>query len=239
VTATDNDYSGDSAPFVGRHRELARIEAVLERRLPALLIVSGENGRGKTRLVQEVRVRAIARGWSTIPHDGAAFTVDDDTTETGFLATLSRLLRPDEPDRLDRPLPASLRTSEQPSIFDELRQRAPVLVTIDGYRPSADFAQWFVTTLVARARHGEGPVVIIVADRAPNVTELTAVADDVVTLEGLDDGSVREIFASLASRLFPPMETTELNAYVEEVCHRPDLLGALTKVLQLALPAAR
>ncbi|MGH2484825.1 MAG: AAA family ATPase [Ktedonobacterales bacterium] len=51
---------------VGRQRELAQIERLLARDGPPVLLLSGEPGIGKTRLLQEASQRAALSGWSVL-----------------------------------------------------------------------------------------------------------------------------------------------------------------------------
>ncbi len=53
-------------PFVGRARELALIEQHLAAIGPVLLMVAGEPGIGKSRLLGEAAARAAERGWSVL-----------------------------------------------------------------------------------------------------------------------------------------------------------------------------
>lgn len=54
------------APFVGRARELALADRHLADIGPVLLVVAGEPGIGKSRLLGEAAVRAAARGWRVL-----------------------------------------------------------------------------------------------------------------------------------------------------------------------------
>ncbi len=53
--------------LVGRTRELTRLERHLAGKLPPLLLLSGEPGIGKTRLLQEIAQRAQERGLQVLP----------------------------------------------------------------------------------------------------------------------------------------------------------------------------
>src|SRR5579871_5205570 len=65
------------APFVGRQRELDALLALLDAAAAGrgrLLLVAGEPGIGKTRLLGELAERATMRGWLVI--SGRAFDGD-------------------------------------------------------------------------------------------------------------------------------------------------------------------
>ncbi|HWE61858.1 MAG TPA: AAA family ATPase, partial [Chloroflexota bacterium] len=56
----------DVAPFVGRQGEVALLEAHLAGQGPAVLLLAGEPGIGKTRLVHGSIPRAVAQGWRVL-----------------------------------------------------------------------------------------------------------------------------------------------------------------------------
>jgi tetratricopeptide (TPR) repeat protein len=76
--ALDQPYTGvaapgeyeatlQAAPFTGRREELARLTASLEEGEPgSAFLIGGESGVGKSRLIDEVRIRALVRGWLTV-----------------------------------------------------------------------------------------------------------------------------------------------------------------------------
>jgi tetratricopeptide (TPR) repeat protein/transcriptional regulator with XRE-family HTH domain len=55
-----------STPFVGRHEELAQIVRFLAGEGPPLLLLAGEPGIGKSRLLREAAARAVADGWTVL-----------------------------------------------------------------------------------------------------------------------------------------------------------------------------
>ncbi len=87
-------------PLVGRARELAALERLLEREgdAPATVIVAGEGGVGKSRLVAEFAERARRRGWS-VAH-GRAYAVEAGVPYAPFSDAFLPLLQELSPERL-------------------------------------------------------------------------------------------------------------------------------------------
>ena len=54
-------------PLIGRKREIDLIESLLTGTGPPMLVLAGEPGIGKSRLLSEAAVRAAARGWVVLP----------------------------------------------------------------------------------------------------------------------------------------------------------------------------
>ncbi|HZC76938.1 MAG TPA: helix-turn-helix domain-containing protein, partial [Ktedonobacterales bacterium] len=56
----------EPAPLVGREHELARVVEHLSGDGPAALLITGEPGIGKSRLLKEAADRAVAAGWNVL-----------------------------------------------------------------------------------------------------------------------------------------------------------------------------
>ncbi|MGH9427570.1 MAG: ATP-binding protein [Terriglobia bacterium] len=90
----------DGSLLMVRDRELAQFDAILDRRQPVLVVVSGEPDIGKTTLLREVQRRASKRGWRTALSDGQVdLRVEPDTTIDDFSRRVRKLL--DIPEALD------------------------------------------------------------------------------------------------------------------------------------------
>ena len=87
---------GQALPFVGREGELARLCQVLIKPLPAGVLISGEAGIGKTRLLAEFANRAALDGWAVEAVTGAVST---SSVPMGALAQLM----PSEPPAFSDP----------------------------------------------------------------------------------------------------------------------------------------
>ena len=97
VTKGDGDIFGadlNSAftrNVIGRDRELAQFDAVLAERKPALILVTGEDGMGKTALLREFKARATDwNATSSASHE--VLRVKSSTTVEGFCTHIRRLL---------------------------------------------------------------------------------------------------------------------------------------------------
>jgi DNA-binding CsgD family transcriptional regulator/Mrp family chromosome partitioning ATPase len=87
-------------PLVGRTRELAALESLLERRDedPSVVIVSGEGGVGKSRLASELAGRAATRGWNVV--SGRAYPVETGVPYALFSDAFLPVLQEMDPDTL-------------------------------------------------------------------------------------------------------------------------------------------
>lgn len=233
--------------LVGRDQELERLDAVLQRRRPAVVIVSAEAGIGKTTLLRAAALRAAEGGWATTHSEGEGeLEVTQTTAYQDFSDRLSARLgiSPDEPGletpSAPEPLPAmaaplSQRAAGKPfdPLVRRLHQHSPVLLLIDGFRPSARFSRWFHSVFVAQVAKTGAPIVVIIADRPREVEALEAAADLVLQLQPPDAAAVRRHFQALGERLAPPMGKTELEVYVQATRQKPEILDTLTRLLRL------
>ena len=152
------------APFVGRAAELARLEAALDRAAagqPTLVVVGGEAGIGKTRLVAELGRRASARG-ARLLVGGCLDLGGTGIPYAPFVEALRSLVRDVEPGRL----PALLGPGRA-----ELARLLPELET-RGVEPAAGLegrelarARLFELLLGVLERLGrDAPTVLVVED---------------------------------------------------------------------------
>ena len=84
--------STDNTPFVGRERELARLDGFLQQALggkPQICLITGEAGAGKSALMAEFARRAQAA------HDNVVFALAECNTQTGALRLLPAVARGD------------------------------------------------------------------------------------------------------------------------------------------------
>ena len=97
---SDGQRLAGPLPLVGRTRELSVLEALIEAPDPAasLVLVSGEGGVGKSRLVAEFAGRAQTRGWDVV--HGRAYPVERGVPYALFADAFLPLLSAMDPDRL-------------------------------------------------------------------------------------------------------------------------------------------
>lgn len=91
VAARSQDTEGRDhmrLPLVGRAHELERLERLLAGDGPPLLLLAGEPGIGKTRLLREAAARATALGWCAL--EGGCRQSDSDAPYSPLVGALAR-----------------------------------------------------------------------------------------------------------------------------------------------------
>jgi AAA ATPase domain len=236
--------------ILGRKWELDRILGILDRRTPALIVVSGPSGKGKSRLLRTVQACAVRQGWKTVPpQPGDALGIAEQTTRKSFLENLDARLPAQAQESFDAggaeerlpalssPNPASQRAAHraEPDAdalrLARLRQLEPLLIVIDGYEPDAQLERWLFDSFVSEIEQGGEAIVVIIG------TEREAVDDprvELISIGGLDRGEVLKHFEAVGSEIDPPMSAVELDRYVDAACETPSILDSLERVLNLA-----
>jgi ATP/maltotriose-dependent transcriptional regulator MalT len=149
-----------STRFIGRSEELERLEQALAAVADGtrrVVLVAGEAGVGKTRLIEELSARA--RGAGAVTAHGGCVDVTGGLPFAPFTEALRRVLREEEPARRDRWVPPSAR-AEMARLFPELGPGDRVA----GDAASAR-ARLFELVLEMFARVSEeAPVVLVLED---------------------------------------------------------------------------
>jgi hypothetical protein len=223
-----------------RARELAHLHAVLAARRPALVVLTGAPGMGKTTLLETWGARASALGWEVAGGDACRrLAVTPSTDERGFRAAL--LAATCETDDGARRARARATVSAPPArrraldpLLNELARRAPFLVLLDDYCPNPQFAEWFEDGFLPELSRCGAAVVIGAAVRVAEC--LSHRADRVVALGKLAPADVHEALASLGGALRPPLAPYELEVYAKEA-RVPAVLDSLMRVLKLGVAA--
>ncbi len=234
--------------LIGRNRELAEVDVVLQHRRPALLVVCSEARMDQTRmsLLQVIADRATEQGWRTVGdvRSGIELSVVPTTSDEPFCTKVLRSLgipTDQAPEPLDKSngegFTEALTIDSGEYHFHQLMKelrREPTLLLIDGYRPGPVFAGWFLGRFIEGIKHLEAPVVVVVADRPDNVSVLESSADKLVPLGPPDLQALREHFESIGKRIEPRMKPSEVQYYVEAASKEPENLERLTRVLTWA-----
>ena len=190
------------------------------------MLIEGSTWAGKSTLLRALVERAA--GWRVVPARDEPFVVHLSTTSDDLTAALHRALtRQDawlaEPPR--DPLRVLGRVADR------------VLLLIDDYNPSTEFDAWFRTSFWPRARTRAG-LVIVVTGREETLAPLHEIADDRLPLGGLDPDAVHDHLSRLGASTRPALTPEQVETLTGSVAARPDLVGALIRLLQLLPPSA-
>lgn len=214
---------------------MEQILSELEKREPVVIGISGKPGVGKSTLLKRIVEAVDGTGW-LVPDDKLeTIRVNKRTTPESFCETISR--------ELEQKAPSSSLQQEQTATTEaevtaQLRQVAPVLLVVDGFDPTAQFIEWFAGIFMAGMIAARSPVAVLCADNELDAKSLGNPAARVYELNRLEPGRVRDLIQKSVNRIEPPMETAELEVYVQELSQQPHLLDSLLRVLQLAEPGA-
>ena len=248
---------GVEAPLIGRDPELARLREALGRLKEGtggLVVLTGQAGLGKSRLLHEARAEAIARGLRWV--EAACPSVGLGGTLAVWGALMRRLLGIEEPStHLTGPAAPAPEGGGAPSTrvipLQELRDASSALIELLGIGdateerrrtgpidPEAERKQLFLAVQEAIAAHaGEQPLVLAIDDLhwidsasmqllAHVLTVTTRAPLLVITAFRSDTTTVHEPLAAAIAHAAPPLHLTlELQPLPEE--HSTRLAEAL------------
>jgi len=242
--------ANEPPPLVGRAEELGRDHEVMARGRSALILCVGEPGLGKSAFLRTLSAGASLDEWAVArADDEGVLTVTPSTTPTEFGARLRRLLA--MPPTAEAPVKTaassgmgaalegarrSLRDAPWvglPELSQDLRERAPVLLMIDGYRPSERFEHALVDSFLPAFKASSMPVVVIIAEREEPLGRLVSTATDVIPFKPVDRATIRAYFDAFGDALDPPLDDGEAEAYARAASRDPELIGSLTRLLRL------
>ena len=204
-----NNLPWQATSFVGRHDDLAHLEALLEE--ARLVTVVGAGGIGKTRLALEV---AASRLNDEV--DGAWFVDLSSIGDAGLIA-----------GTILSALGGELSPGGDPlGDLAAYLQKRSLLIVLDNSEHLVAEVAGIVAQIIARCPH----VAVLATSRSP----LDISGERVYRLASLDLGSAARLFADRARAANPALGLEEKTSIVEDICARLDGIA-----LAIELAAAR
>jgi hypothetical protein len=242
---------------VGRGQIFEAIMSQLASPKPGIIVVRGEAGSGRTHLLQHVAPAAEELGYRVlIGTDADPVTIVPSTTMadvrrrlramkemgTAVATTVNGRDGKAEPREAKGALRRGLDWATSKLDVDReisalLRQLAPLLVAIDGFRPGGAFRFWFTNIFIPRVRAADQQVALVIAGGPEDLGSLADVTDLPVSLGPLDDAEVRAHLSRAAEGFAPPLTPEELEKYVTVATDQPAVFSALSTVFRAYHPA--
>jgi hypothetical protein len=220
--------------------------ARLEARSPALLLVAGPPGIGRTHLIDAAGRAARGMGYTVIDN-GDSVAVEPTTKSSDFRRIVAALLgaadqAADEAGPPGKGEAAGLLrhvagglikpAADARAVTRLLQGRAPVVLLIDGYAPSTAMSGWFADALMPRLLASAAPpVIVMVADSLDAMSKLRPRAAEVIELGPLDREAVASHLRAAGASLRPPLTDGEVAAYCDAIAADIGVLEPLEVVL--------
>lgn len=258
-----------AARFIGRDKELGQLEKALKQLLHhqqgSRWLIAGESGVGKTRLMDELRSRALIRGvlvlrGQSISEGSLPYHLWRDvikrlvlSTDVGDLeAAILKEIVPDIPQLLQRPIP------DAPEIQAKARQERLILTIADLFRRQnvpilllLDDLQW-IDESVQPLRYltqmaDQMPLMIVGSYRNDEPSSLPQFGPEVnvMNLQRLEEDAIRQLSYSMLGEVGRQIEVVDLlkretegNIFflIEVVRTLAEEAGALNLIGQMTLP---
>jgi hypothetical protein len=226
---------------VGRAAQWEPLLARLEAKAPALVLVAGPPGSGRTHLINAAGQAARELGYTVIAN-GDPVAVEPTTKPSDFRRIVAALLGvADDADRAGKGEPAGfLRqvagslvkpAADARAVAQLLQARAPAVLLIDGYAPSAATSGWFADVLMPRLLTSTAPVIVMVTDSLEAMSKLRPRATEVIELGPLDREAVAAHLRATGAGLSPPLADGEVAAYCDAIDADIGVLEPLEVVL--------
>jgi hypothetical protein len=213
--------------LLGRAAELERLAAELETGESRLVMISGAEGSGKSRLLDEFAALADERGW---------FVADpvEITPSTGEEDVLEPLRKLTERAPGKNPLAEGDTvgaTKAAASVLENLRH--PLLVRFDGFHPDPAVEAWLLDTLLP-ALMARPPVIVAIAERDTSCGHLGELTAERLELGPPDAAALRAHLERLGAELAPPASEQEIATLTAALTERPALIEPLIRALRFA-----
>lgn len=235
-----------SAP-VGREGEWERLLARLNAREPALVLIAGPPGIGRTTLLTAVASAGRELGYSVIGGQDAV-PMDQTTRPSDLQRIVASVLgvtatAPAKSEPTSRGFGRRLAdlfglASSENAILSMLKARAPAILAIDGYAPSRVMSRWFTDKLIPGVLRSGAPILVLIADQIESMAPLRGAATDVIKLQPVSREAVEAHLRAAGHGLQPPLSDGELAAYCDAVENDLSLLTPLHEVLSVLGPEA-
>jgi len=232
-----------SAP-VGREAEWERLLTRLKARKPALVLIAGPTGSGRTTLLDALAAAAPELDYSVIGGQGV-MTVDQTTRSSDLRRIVASVLGASL--KSEPPAGGFLRlimglffrsANDEKTVTGLLETKAPAILAIDGYAPGRSMSVWFAERLVPRVLRSGAPIVVLVADKLESMVGLREAAAETIELGPLSRDAVEARLRAATADLIPPLSDSELAAYCDAVAYDLSLLTPLDEVLSALRPEA-
>ena len=233
---------GPPSDLVGRDAELAAVNVVLRAAAtgrPAIVLLTGEAGIGKTRLADEAVREAGTDGIRVLRGEADSAVRRPMELWRGVYRALGNV------PAGDPALPAEERRWEfLESLAEALRSAAPALVVLEDLHWADPTALWVLEHLPRALGQAQVAMLATSRDHEPDMPALDGLCrvSKVVRLGGLDVDAVRRLAAAEATSAVESVDPVHLHArtggnplFVQELVRSPGGSGVIGDVLQRSL----
>ncbi len=218
--------------MLGRAAEQAALETLLGASGPAVAAVAGEAGTGKSTLVRWALERAGELGRETMPPSpDTELCIAPSTDLDELWGWLPPAYDPWQTSGVATE-PTDPGAGEHEHWALAFERHAPFFVAIDGYRPAAEFDEWFGGGLIpAIRRRGADVVFLIAVERADDLASSALDPDVVLELGVIDPSEIRQFVSKAGEERGLGLKPAEVDVYANRLSERPILVGPLMRVL--------
>jgi energy-coupling factor transporter ATP-binding protein EcfA2 len=233
---TDTDMENLFAP-VGWDKELKEFQTILDQKKPVLIIVTGNQGMGKSTFLQMTAKVAEHQNWNLLE-----FSIGLDTTRKDFEQKLKSEFKGNE-SGISPALGQNQSAAEkerdnklsQP-IVQELKYQCPVVLQIDGYQPGSQFELWFTSEFIPGIKNSGASIIVVVADHPSAIDRLIELSNHKIQLKGINKRKVKEQIKSLNTDYKLSLNSAEEKIYLDAIAEKPFLFNPLKRILLLQTP---